>query len=88
MVGKLCCSLGIAAMAKENTRIYIYTKVSGEIEPLRIDIIDGQIIQKNLLVHFPIPAIRFWDNVIYTCSSMLTFNNEKQIDDWSSRHNV
>jgi hypothetical protein len=28
-----------------------------------------------------------WDNVIFTCSSMLIFSSENQIDDWCKRHN-
>ena len=58
------CSLGIASLTKQSTTIF--TKVSGEEEPIRIDIIDNKVIQKDLLVHLPIPAKRFWDNVIYT----------------------
>jgi hypothetical protein len=80
------CSLGIAAMSKEDTRIF--TKTCGESDPLRIDITNGQVIQKDLLVHFSIPAKRFWDNVIYTCSNLLTFDNERQINDWCNRHNM
>lgn len=80
------CSLGIAALSKENTRIY--TKISGESDPLQIDIIDGQVVQKNLLVHFPIPARQFWDNVIYTCANMLTFKSHQEIDSWCHRHNI
>lgn len=80
------CSLGIASLTKADTKIF--TKISGEIEPLRVDVVDGVVIQKDLLVHFPIPAKRFWDNVIYTCSNMLIFKNEAQISDWCVRHNV
>ena len=29
-----------------------------------------------------------WDNVIYTCSNMLVFENEDQINVWSKRHNI
>ena len=80
------CSLGIASLTKQSTTIF--TKVSGEEEPIRIDIIDNKVIQKDLLVHLPIPAKRFWDNVIYTCANMLTFKNEEQINQWCKRHNV
>lgn len=80
------CSLGIASLTKTETRIF--TRISGEEEPLRIDIVDGNLVQKNLLVHFPIPAKKLWDNVIYTCANMLTFKNEEQINDWCDRHKV
>jgi hypothetical protein len=79
------CSLGIASLTNRNTRIY--TKVSGESTPLQIDIIDNKIVRNDLVVHFLIPAKKLWDNVIYTCANMLTFENEAQVDDWCRRHN-
>jgi hypothetical protein len=80
------CSLGIASLTKEDTTIF--TKVCGEEEPIRIEIIDGKVIQKDLLVHFPIPAKKLWNNVIYTCANMLVFKSEGQINDWCNRHKV
>ncbi len=74
--------------SNDKDRHRIFTKVSGEAEPVRIDIINNDVIQKDLLVHFPIPAKKLWDNVIYTCANMLVFKNENQIDDWCQRHNV
>ena len=29
-----------------------------------------------------------WDNVIYTCSTMLLFESEAKIDDWCNRHRI
>ncbi len=29
-----------------------------------------------------------WDNVIYTCSNMLLFKNEAEVDSWANRHNI
>lgn len=29
-----------------------------------------------------------WDNVMYTCSNMLVFENEKQIDTWTQQHRI
>jgi hypothetical protein len=43
---------------------------------------NGKIIDTNFVVHFPIPMRQAWDNVIYTCSIMLLFRNEAQVDDW------
>ena len=80
------CSLGIASLTKSNTKIF--TKAKGEEEPIRIDIVDGKIVQKELRVHFPIPAKKFWDNVIYTCSNMLTFKSEDEVDEWCVRHKM
>lgn len=80
------CSLGIAALTKADTRIF--TKISGEEESLTIEIIDGKVAQGDLLVHFPIPAKQFWDNVIFTCANMLTFKDESQVAEWCKRHKI
>jgi len=29
-----------------------------------------------------------WDNVIYTCSNMLLFDSEREIDHWCRRHRI
>ena len=41
-----------------------------------IAIRDGKIVESNYYIHFPIPMQNAWDNVIYTCSTMLLFENE------------
>lgn len=80
------CSLGIAALANCDTTIF--TKTCGEAESLQITITEGRIAQKDLLVHFAIPARRLWDNVIYSCANMLVFRTTEQVDEWCKRHNV
>src|SRR5687768_3722539 len=40
------CSLGIASLTNADTTIF--TKISGEIEPTRIDIVKNNIVQKDL----------------------------------------
>ena len=42
----------------------------------------------DLVVHFPIPMVRAWDNVVYTCSTMLVFRDEAQVEAWSARHRI
>lgn len=29
-----------------------------------------------------------WDNVIYTCSNMLVFKNEAQVEKWAIKHRI
>ena len=41
-----------------------------------------------MLGHLPIPMNQAWDNVIYTCSTMLIFEIEKDIDLWCDRHQI
>ena len=80
------CSLGVAALLNEN--VTITTTIGAETKQIEINIINGELREKNYHIHFPIPMKNAWDNVIYTCSNMLVFENEQQIDDWTKRHKI
>lgn len=86
--GRNCawCSLGIAALLKENVKIT--TTIGAETKQIEINIINGVIQEKNYFIHFPIPMKNASDNVIYTCSNMLIFENVEQIESWALRHNI
>ncbi|MGE3477821.1 MAG: alkylmercury lyase family protein [Rhodospirillaceae bacterium] len=76
------CSLGVAHLAGGTAAIE--TRLGAIDEPVTIRIENGELIDKDFVVHFPIPMRRAWDNVLYTCSIMLLFRNEAQVDDWCS----
>ena len=80
------CSLGVAALLRED--VTITTTIGAETEQIDINIINGELQEKNYLIHFPIPMEHAWDNVIYACSNMLVFENENQIDQWTKKHNL
>lgn len=80
------CSLGIAAIIEED--VTITTRLGAHDEQIVIHIIRGKIQEKDLYIHFPIRMKNAWDNVIYTCSSILVFRNEEQINSWTIRHNI
>lgn len=80
------CSLGVAALLNQD--VTIRTTIGANGRQVCINIRDGKIVEQNYYIHFPIPMQNAWDNVIYTCSTMLLFENEKQIDDWCRQHNI
>lgn len=80
------CSLGLAALLKQD--VTIRTTIGANGRQVIIHIKDGEIVESNYYIHFPIPMQNAWDNVIYTCSTMLLFENESQIDIWCHRHNI
>lgn len=80
------CSLGAAALLDEN--LTITTNLAGYDEQVVIRIDNGQLLNEGLFVHFPIPMKQAWDNVMYTCTNMLIFKNELQVDEWSERHQI
>ncbi|MEM7102744.1 MAG: alkylmercury lyase family protein [Bacteroidota bacterium] len=80
------CSLGVAALVKED--VSITTTLGAQTKQVEINIVNGKVLEEDYIIHFPIPMKKAWDNVIYTCTNMLIFENEKQIDKWSAQHNI
>ncbi len=80
------CSLGVAALLNED--VTITTRLAAHDEQVVVHINKGELQEKNLFIHFPIPMKHAWDNVIYTCSNMLLFKDEGQVDDWCARHAI
>jgi hypothetical protein len=80
------CSLGIAALLKED--LTITTNLGAHDEQVIIHIVNGEVKETNFYIHFPIPMKNAWDNVIYTCSNMLVFRDEEQIAGWCKKHNI
>lgn len=80
------CSLGVASLAGGDADIE--TRIGGIDEMVKIRIRDGAVIDKDLVVHFPIPMQKAWDNVIYTCSVMLFFRDRAQVEAWCADRGV
>lgn len=78
------CSLGIAALLGGRD-VTIETTLGAEGRSVAIHVEEHRI-EENLVVHFPVPMTRAWDNVIFTCSVMLVFETESAVDAWSARH--
>jgi Alkylmercury lyase len=80
------CSLGVAALLNED--VSITTSYGAHGETVIIHIINGEVQEKDLVIHFPVPMKEAWNNVIYTCTTMLVFKNEEHIDNWCKQHNI
>ncbi len=80
------CSLGAAALLKQD--LTISTTLGGESQQVVIDIRDGQLVNESICIHFPIPMVKAWENVTYTCSTMLMFGSESEVDSWCDRHGM
>lgn len=74
------CSLGVAQLAGGTAIIETRTGAIDDHASIRLE--RGRVLDTNFVVHFPIPMRHAWDNVIYTCSIMLLFHNEAQVDGW------
>jgi Alkylmercury lyase len=80
------CALGVAVLVGGST--YIHTRYGAEEEPLVIEVVDGQPVRQDIVIHFAIPPARAWDNVHEHCSLVLPFHSPQHIRDWCKRHGV
>jgi len=80
------CAMGAVTLLGGSASIT--TTLGAESRQVVIEVEDGMLRGMDLLVHFPIPMARAWDNVIYTCSMMLLFESTAQVDQWCARHRV
>lgn len=80
------CALGAAALLDRD--LTISTLLGGEEQHVTLHIRQGQLLEQDYWVHFPIPMRQAWDNVIYTCSTMLLFRDREQVTAWSQRHHI
>ena len=80
------CSLGIAVLVDKPCTIV--TTLGAETEQVALKVEEGRLSRTDLVVHFPIPMAEAWDNVVYTCSTMLFFKDESQVTAWCARHRI
>lgn len=80
------CSLGLAHLAGGTATIE--TRIGAIDDHATVRIESGRLLDTDYVVHFPIPMRRAWDNVTYTCSVMLLFRNELQVQDWCASRGI
>lgn len=80
------CSLGLVHLAGGSATIETRLGAIDDHATVRIE--NGKLLDTDFVVHFSIPMQRAWDNVIYTCSVMLLFRNEAQVDDWCAARGI
>ncbi|HKQ20033.1 MAG TPA: alkylmercury lyase family protein [Candidatus Eisenbacteria bacterium] len=80
------CSLGIAVLVGEPCTIV--TTLGAETDQVALTVDEGKLNRTDLVVHFPIPMSQAWENVVYTCSTMLLFKDENHVAEWCKRHRI
>jgi Alkylmercury lyase len=80
----LYCALGIAAALRAD--VVITTRLGGESEEVRYRVRGGQLLDPQGVFHLSTPVAKWWDNVIFACSSFQPFHHEGEIDAWCARH--
>jgi hypothetical protein len=78
------CSLAIGAALREH--ITVTTRDGAEGEALVFDVRAGESTRPELLMHFPYPPGRWWDNPYCPCGNILFFTSESKVNEWCARH--
>ena len=80
------CALGAAHLLDRD--LDIVTTLGADGRQVTLHVVNGRLIQTDFVVHFPVAMRDAWQNVIYTCSVMLLFENAKEVERWSERHHI
>lgn len=80
------CSLGVMQLAGGTSTLI--TKAGGIGDELSVTVRNGQLVDSDFVIHFPVPMRNAWDNVIYTCSVQLLFRNEADVDEWCASRGI
>jgi Alkylmercury lyase len=80
----LYCALGIAAATRADAEIA--TRLGGEGQEARYRVRGGELVEGDGVFHLSTPVARWWDDVIFACSSFQPFRDEAEVDAWCARH--
>ena len=82
----LYCALGIAAALRCDA--VITTRLGGEEETVRYEVSSEGVMPCENLFHLSTPPARWWDNVIFSCSTFQPFRSDRDIDTWCTAHDL
>ena len=80
------CSLGVMHLVGGTSMLETRTGAIGD--KVTVTVRDGQLLDTDFVIHFPVPMRNAWDNVIYTCSVQLLFRNEAEVDEWCATRGI
>jgi hypothetical protein len=80
------CSLAIGAALRQD--VTITTSDGAEGKELQFNVESGRPSRSDLMLHFPYPPAKWWDNPYSPCGNILFFSSEANIDAWCERHGI
>lgn len=80
------CAFGVAHLAGGDVAIHL--RLGGESETITIHVVDGEVVEEDLWVHFSVPPRDAWDNVHHFCATVLPFRDRDEVAAWSARHGL
>ena len=79
-------SLGIPALLETDAVIRTTSGATGE--DLEVRVVDGRLATDDVLVHVAVPARRWWEDVRFTCGTLLFFRAEGEVDAWCQARGI
>jgi hypothetical protein len=79
-------SLGIAALLDTDAKIRTASGAVGA--PLEISVKRGRIEPKDVVMHVAVPAARWWEDVGYTCGTILFFRSAGEVEEWCASRGI
>lgn len=80
------CSLGVMKLVGGSSSFTTRTGAIGQEVTVRIR--NGELLDTDFVIHFPVPMTKAWSNVIYTCSVQLLFRDEAEVDEWCATRGI
>ncbi|MDB5218029.1 MAG: hypothetical protein JWO86_5956 [Myxococcaceae bacterium] len=82
----LYCGLGIAAALECDAAIT--TRYGGEADTVVYTVQNGNLEPTEDVFHLSTPPARWWDNVVFACSSFQPFRSDPDITRWCTDHDL
>jgi hypothetical protein len=73
-------ALGVAAMVGGSARIE--ARCGDCAAPLDFEVVDGRLRSGPFRLHFAVPARRWWEDIAFTCKTMLLFRSDEHVRLW------
>ncbi len=73
-------SIGIGVMLREPARIE--TSCACCDAPMRLEVREGTLVGDEGVAHFLVPAIRWFDDIVRTCQTILLFTDDEHVARW------
>lgn len=81
-------SLAIASLSLHDPTTITTTSGADGGEPIVLTVEGDAVSDPSLVVHYAVPASRWWDDVRYTCATILLFRSADELPAWCARHGI
>ena len=77
-------ALAVPVVVQSNATIY--SRSGGRRDPIKVTVRGGRATAgPKPIVHISVPAVHWWEDIRYTCASILFFQDEVEVDSWCER---